>query len=54
VIPEAVATISYTAEGAYTVTLTVSGPGGSETEIKTAYIKVGCCVVYHLPLIMKD
>ena len=31
----------YTAPGSYTVTLTVSGPGGADSETKTNYITVG-------------
>ena len=30
----------YTAVGSYTVTLTVTGPGGSDSETKTNYITV--------------
>jgi len=33
-------THTYSAAGSYTVTLTVSGPGGSDAEIKPAYIDV--------------
>jgi len=32
---------TYTDPGTYTVSLTVTGPGGSDTEIKANYIKVG-------------
>jgi PKD repeat protein len=32
---------TYNAVGAHTVSLTVSGPGGSDTETKTGYIEVG-------------
>jgi PKD repeat protein len=46
-------THTYTATGVYTVALTVSGPGGSDTETKAEYIKVDYGV-YHLPIIMKD
>ena len=34
-------THTYTRTGSFTVTLTVSGPGGSDTEIKPSYITVG-------------
>lgn len=34
----------YTAAGSYTVSLTVTGPGGSDTETKTNYITVDPCV----------
>jgi PKD repeat protein len=40
----------YTAAGVYTVTLTVSGPGGSDTEAKAGYIAVRYSI--YLPLIM--
>ena len=33
-------TFVYTAAGTYTVNLTVSGPGGKDSEIKTAYVSV--------------
>ena len=46
-------THTYTATGVYTVALTVSGPGGSDTETKAEYIKVNYGV-YYLPIIMKD
>ncbi len=32
---------TYTTDGAYTVTLAVTGPGGSDTEIKTSYVICG-------------
>jgi PKD repeat protein len=44
-------THTYTAVGVYTVTLTVSGPGGSDTEAKAGYITVRYSV--YLPLIMR-
>ena len=34
-------THSYSAVGIYSVNLTVSGPGGSDSEVKTDYITVG-------------
>jgi len=40
----------YTAAGVYTVTLMVSGPGGSDTEAKAGYITVRYSI--YLPLIM--
>ena len=46
-------THTYQAAGAYTVTLTVSGPGGSDTETKVAFIQVGQWPFY-LPLILSD
>ena len=42
----------YTAGGVYTVTLTVSGPGGSDTEEKAGYITVRYGV--YLPLILRN
>jgi PKD repeat protein len=39
---------TYVSPGVYTVVLTVSGPGGSDTEIKTDYITVEPCVVASL------
>ena len=44
-------THTYTAKGVYTVALTVSGPGGGDTETKTEYIKVDYGI--YLPIIMK-
>jgi uncharacterized repeat protein (TIGR01451 family) len=41
----------YTAAGVYTVTLTVSGPGGSDTETKAAFITVK--YRFYLPIVMK-
>ncbi len=35
----------YTSPGTYTVSLTVTGPGGSDDEIKTNYIAVNPCVL---------
>ena len=34
-------THKYNAEGTYTVTLIVSGPGGNDTKVMTDYITVG-------------
>jgi PKD repeat protein len=45
-------THTYTAAGVYTVTLTASGPGGSDTEVKAGYITVRYSV--YLPLIMRQ
>jgi PKD repeat protein len=42
----------YTAGGVYTVTLTVSGPGGSDTEAKAGYITVRYGL--YLPLIVRN
>jgi PKD repeat protein len=42
----------YTAGGVYTVTLTVSGPGGSDTETKEGYITVRYGL--YLPLIVRN
>jgi PKD repeat protein len=51
-------THTYTTPGTYTVTLTVSGPGGSDTETKTAFIIVTQSPVndykIYLPLIMRS
>ncbi len=38
-------THTYTSEDEYAVTLTVAGPGGSDTEAKVAYIKIGQAVI---------
>jgi PKD repeat protein len=43
----------YTVPGCYTVTLTVSGPGGSDTETKPRYILAALTRVY-LPLVLRD
>ena len=43
----------YTVDGTFTVTLTVTGPGGEDTEVKSAFIHVGLQTVY-LPLVMRD
>ena len=45
-------THTYTAKGVYTVALTVSGPGGGDTETKTEYIKVDYGI--YLPIVMKN
>ncbi len=37
-------THTYTASGTYTVSLTVSGPGGSDTETKTGYISAAVAI----------
>jgi len=42
----------YTGAGVYTVTLSVSGPGGNSTEVKVGYISVRKYNIY-LPLIIK-
>ena len=47
----------YTIPGIYTVTLNVSGPGGSDSEAKAGYITVGATTVDHrlyLPFITRD
>jgi PKD repeat protein len=46
-------THTYKATGVYTVALTVSGSGGSDTETKAEYNKVDYGV-YYLPIILKD
>ena len=47
-------THTYTVTGVYTVTLAVSGPGGSDTERKVDYVRVGVPDTYNLyvPLIL--
>jgi PKD repeat protein len=45
-------THTYTVTGMYTVTLTVSGPGGSDTESKTSFITVRYGV--YLPIVFRD
>ena len=45
-------THTYIAAGIYTVTLTVSGPGGSDTETKAEYISVKHAV--YLPLVLSS
>lgn len=42
---------TYIAKGAYTVTLAVSGPGGTDTETKTGYITVRSEYNVYLPLV---
>lgn len=44
---------TYTAIGTYTVTLSIDGPGGIDTEIKAAYISVEPVTVY-LPLVLRS
>ncbi len=45
----------YTAEGDYTVSLTVTGPGGEHTETKTNYIQVtGPPEAIYLPLVFRS
>ena len=44
----------YTAPGIYTVTLVVSGPGGSDTETKEGYITVERWYRVYLPLVLRD
>ncbi len=46
-------THTYTTAGAYTVTLTISGPGGSATETKAAYIAVREEYRLYLPAVLK-
>lgn len=36
---------TYTTEGIYTVTLTVAGPGGTDTSTKVSYINIGQAVI---------
>jgi len=45
---------SYTTAGAYTVTLTVSGPGGSDTLTRPRYIRVAGGSSVFLPLVVRD
>jgi len=47
-------THTYAAVGAYTVTLTISGPGGSNTETKAEYITVKEEYRVYLPLVVRD
>ncbi len=42
---------TYTTTGVYTVSLTVSGAGGSDTEVKAGYISATCAV--YLPLVVR-
>ena len=44
----------YAAAGAYTVALTVSGPGGSDKETKAAYVTVTEDYAVYLPLILRQ
>jgi hypothetical protein len=37
---------TYTTTGSFTVTLTVTGPNGSDSEIKVGYINVNDCTIY--------
>jgi len=46
-------THTYTTKGVYTVTLAVSGPGGSDTETKAAYITVTEEYKVYLPLVLR-
>jgi PKD repeat protein len=46
-------THTYSAVGSYTVTLTMDGPGGTDTETKPDYITVEPFNVY-LPLVTRD
>ena len=43
----------YTTAGVYTVTLTVSGPGGSDTHLKVAYITASKMHTVYLPVILR-
>jgi PKD repeat protein len=45
-------TYSYVAAGAYTVTLTVTGPGGSDTATKVNYVTVTDQHTVYLPLVV--
>jgi hypothetical protein len=45
-------THTYSAANVYTVSLTVSGPGGNDTEVKTAYITVSEQGKVYLPLVL--
>ena len=45
---------TYIAKGAYTVTLAVSGPGGTDTETKTGYITVRSEYNVYLPLVLRN
>jgi parallel beta-helix repeat protein len=44
----------YTTAGVYTVTLSVGGPGGSDSETKAGYITVRYGSVIFLPVVMRD
>jgi PKD repeat protein len=47
-------THTYTLTGTFTVSLTVSGPGGSDTEVKTDYIAVQEEFNIWLPLVLRE
>ncbi len=47
-------THGYAAAGPYTVTLTVTGPGGSDAEVKAAYIHLSAVYRIHLPLVLRN
>ena len=47
-------THTYTLAGAFTVSLTVSGPGGSDAEVKANYITVSSAWRVYLPLILRS
>ncbi len=46
-------THTYRLTGTFDVTLTVTGPGGSDVEVKTAYIRVWDQYMVYLPLVIK-
>ena len=47
-------THTYTTAGVYTVSLTVSGPGGTDTLTRTSYIKVRGKYTLYLPLTLRN